>query len=46
MSPGSATPIFDALVAETGVQWPGPHADDEPGASPVREHGGHPVGED
>lgn len=30
MNPG-ATPIFDAVVAETGLQWPGPTADnDEP----------------
>ncbi len=26
----TATPIFDAVVAETGVQWPGPATDDEP----------------
>lgn len=26
----AATPIFDAVVAEAGLQWPGPD-DDEPG---------------
>lgn len=30
----TATPIFDAVVAETGVQWPGPATDDDEPNSP------------
>jgi hypothetical protein len=33
-SAGAATPIFDALITEVGLQWPEPSCDDEGAAIP------------